>query len=774
MVLDSNLEGGSNSLLEPASAFAFWKKVFETPSVVDLEEPAFTRNEGLERVWQPITADEIGASLKKQKGKAKGPDGLTPEDLARIPTVILRGLFALIMASGQPPRQFKASRTVLIPKGVATADPGKYRPISIGSCILRVMHSILASRILDSVSFHESQRGFIKCDGTLHNVELLNHLIRTSRETKCPLYLASIDVAKAFDSVSWGSLFRASRGFGLCETLVSYLESFYAGSYTLVECDGSTSEPMYFGRGVKQGDPISPVLFNIMLDELFRKLPLQLGKSVGTERVNSLAFADDVVLSSKTIGGLQALVTLASDFFTKRGLSINAEKSVFMGLEFDGKRKSMYQVTDASVSVGDQPLRILPMSGAFKYLGITFSASGKQKARLQVLDDGLQAILGQKALRCEQKLYLLKVYLIPRIRHELTLGRITRGLLEMADSRIRVVVKKILHLPHHCNDSFLCLPVKLGGLGLPRLSVAVPLSLRKRYLNMQASPNTVTRALCSTTGFMKRLDWVNRNLFVKDAQGNVWPIESKESLVRNQLATSMKSSEGKGFASYGLFSFINRWIDGSDLLLRGQLFVRCLKLRWNFLIVGSTAHRGKGPPFCRLGCGEPETLNHVLQTCHGMRLAINARHDRVVRRVAKELLKTKRKVLTEPHFESDGARWRPDLVLEASPGVALVLDVACPFESASDTLDRAFSHKSHKYACAGIDEHVKAVTGTVSVRYGGLIIGSRGSISRKSYKLLINLGLSKGVIMSIIRRVMVDSVGIWSSFLRAGATSHPC
>jgi Reverse transcriptase (RNA-dependent DNA polymerase) len=765
MIMEGTLEAEDTCQLDPQQTLSYWEGIFGHPSSSDDEKP--NRLEQCTDMFSPPTAEEIRSCIRKQRKKAKGPDGLTAEDLELIPMTLLQAVYALICATGLCPAHFRHARTVLIPKcSPPSADPAQYRPITIGSILMRIFHGVLANRWKHSVRFHAAQKGFMPCDGILENIDVLQYLMERSRKAHEPIYLASIDVSKAFDSVSWHSLFRALRNFGFDKSLICYLESYYHETTTEICLRHVAPSKIAVRRGVKQGDPISPYLFNMMLDEVFRQLPAVLGVRIGDQNVNSLAFADDIVLISRTFEGLQDLMTTTTDFLRKRGMSINPDKSVFLGIELDGKRKRMYQVREASVTVDGKKLKVLDPRNVFKYLGVTFSASGKEAARFEVLDKGLQAIRSEKALRPEQKIRLIVDYLVPKIRHEFTLGRLTLGLLRRADSAIRSHAKQILNLPHYCPDGFLYTPVRSGGLGLPLLAISVLLSLRKRLIGIQKSTNPITGAYCLTEEYQKRLDWCNKGLVLRSQNGNI-AVENGPEL--NRLLHTMSSSlnDGKGFPSFNKIPFLNNWVKGEDWLVKGRLYQQSLRLRWNLLIVGSTANRGKQvKPRCRYGCPHVETLDHVLQSCYANKSARIRRHDNVVHRLADEMNKLGMLTLTEPVFASEVGRRIPDLIVKDSPRTAVVLDVACPFERSATTLNDLYLQKQRKYAGAKLDEAVKKQLGVEEVRYGGLIFGSRGSLCQRSLDILKKLRIPKFVIYSICRKAMVDSIKIWRHFLR--------
>ena len=144
-------------------------------------------------------------------------------------------------------------------------------------------------------------------------------------------------MAKAFDSVSHEAiavcLGRAPRAY------VEYVKALYEGVNTRLKVGSEESRNLLIMRGVRQGDPLSHLLFNCVIDELCKVLCGEIGVVIGKSRVNNLAFADDLVILSETRSGLvkqfDLLLNKCSDF----GLSLNHKKCATLSIIVDGKRK---------------------------------------------------------------------------------------------------------------------------------------------------------------------------------------------------------------------------------------------------------------------------------------------------------------------------------------------------------------------------------------------------------------------------------------------------
>lgn len=148
--------------------------------------------------------------------------------------------------------------------------------------------------------------------------------MRYHRANAKSLYIASIDISKAFDSVSHRAIEDTMRHYGFPPQLEDYITTVYQNSYTTIMCEDWASEKCHPTIGVKQGDPLSPILFNLVIDRLIVKLPANIGARIGDEFINAAAFADDMVSLASSRAGLQTLIDIAYKSLKEVGLSVNA------------------------------------------------------------------------------------------------------------------------------------------------------------------------------------------------------------------------------------------------------------------------------------------------------------------------------------------------------------------------------------------------------------------------------------------------------------------
>ncbi|CAI2737370.1 unnamed protein product, partial [Dicrocoelium dendriticum] len=135
------------------------------------------------------------------------------------------------------------------------------------------------------------------------------------------LSFATLDISKAFDLVSHDSLLRAAESFGAPTHLLNHLRSYYHTATSRIDdCD------FHPNRGVRQGDPLSPLLFIMTLDEVL-KSTTHFGWQSPGGTIDYLAYADDVILLAQDRANLETRVECLASSLELVRLKLNQLKS---------------------------------------------------------------------------------------------------------------------------------------------------------------------------------------------------------------------------------------------------------------------------------------------------------------------------------------------------------------------------------------------------------------------------------------------------------------
>ena len=409
-----------------------YKSLYESNSPED-DEPFVPKSDTI-GVHYPITSSELNNHMKTLKASAPGTDNV---DLAYLKSLSDDYLLTVLNYQLWCRTQItclKINRTNLIPKkNEGLHDASNWRPITLSSMFVRLLHGIIAKRIMNAIHLSPRQKAFIPADGCAQNTLLLDALISDARSSHRQLSIVGIDLTKAFDMVSINSIRRALMRFAVDAPLIEYIIDAYSNATTTIQCGPTKVEHVRLARGVKQGDPLSPILFNMVIDELLEKLPLEIGAKLDDHSINSMAFADDIILISESKVGMKKLIKITEDFFDARSFKVNARKCFSLRLSTTKKDRAPYVFKEPTYTIDKSLIDATGYDTFFKYLGINFNPHGKMKPSIKTLETLIERIR-KTPLKPFQKLELLRKNIIPKILHQLVLGRVTKGLLDNFDS----------------------------------------------------------------------------------------------------------------------------------------------------------------------------------------------------------------------------------------------------------------------------------------------------------------------------------------------------
>lgn len=177
------------------------------------------------------------------------------------------------------------NRTTLIPKiGKDQADVGNWRPITIGSLMARIFSGVLDARLRSVVKQSIRQKGFTKEDGCKANINLLNAAIAEMKKAKGGV-VTIVDISKAFDTMPHTVLKQCLARKGILSAASKYIRNMYNDCHTVIKASDDTVR-IELKRGIKQGDPLSPLLFNLALDPIIEELTEETkGVDIGEENL---------------------------------------------------------------------------------------------------------------------------------------------------------------------------------------------------------------------------------------------------------------------------------------------------------------------------------------------------------------------------------------------------------------------------------------------------------------------------------------------------------
>jgi Reverse transcriptase (RNA-dependent DNA polymerase) len=323
--------------------------------------------------------EEIIKSLKKlRNGKAPGSSGISVDEIkswynrARVlkeekidekaiklwDSVI--EIIKIAFRTGEVPMAFKRGTLVLIPK------PGSndFRGIALLETIYKIVSMIIHRRLIESIPFHDSIHGFRTERGTSTAIINIKLKMQLAKRKKIPLYMIFLDIKKAYDTLDRGRIMILLKEYGLGNNICKLMENIWDNDTVIPKQNLFYGNPFFAERGVRQGDIVSPTIFNIVIDAIVRDCFAKL-EEAGDDTTLVQFYADDGLICGEDYDMVQKLMSLITQNFLTFGLKMNVLKTEAMIMKADKKRMMMSEE-----------------SYARRILGVGLSSIEQQKTRV--------------------------------------------------------------------------------------------------------------------------------------------------------------------------------------------------------------------------------------------------------------------------------------------------------------------------------------------------------------------------------------------------------
>ena len=248
------------------------------------------------------------------------------------PKVILK-LFNDILQSSEVIPEWALGMIVPLHKDGPKLDTANYRGITLMSCLGKLFLSILNNRLIVYSIEHQllspAQLGFVagnRCSDA--HIIIYNLVKKKCHRENSRIFSCFVDFKKAFDSVPRDLLLTKILNMGVTGKFFNIIRHIYTTDKACVKLGQSRSDFFCLDIGVRQGCILSPLLFNLFISDLAKKFDTTGDKiQLGNRGINSLFWADDLVLMSETKEGLDHLLKTLEEYCKDNYLMINTKKN---------------------------------------------------------------------------------------------------------------------------------------------------------------------------------------------------------------------------------------------------------------------------------------------------------------------------------------------------------------------------------------------------------------------------------------------------------------
>jgi hypothetical protein len=312
--------------------------------------------------------------MKLKNNKAPGEDGICAEIFKSCFSEVsqwLQRIFQIAWTSETLPQDWREAILIPFPKKGDKTLCTNYRGISLIDIAGKIFASIILNRFLKirDERTRINQAGFRPGRGCVDQILSLRLILEHRSRHQQSTVTCFLDFAAAFDSIHRQSLWRILEADGLPIKLLNLIKSFYVRPGNRVLINGELTDRFETHTGVRQGCPLSPILFNFVIDWILEKsLTGFSGVRVSPhEAITDLDYADDIAILAENSTEMQCVLERIDKIARSVGLKINAAKSKV----FSSSGRSN---NDIAIIINGEEIEEVDN---FKYLGSTILPNGQ-------------------------------------------------------------------------------------------------------------------------------------------------------------------------------------------------------------------------------------------------------------------------------------------------------------------------------------------------------------------------------------------------------------
>jgi len=438
--------------------------------------------EGRKLINDEIIWEEVRRMARKLKKEKSPGSNLIPNEawkhLDKEEYMWIAEKFNMIINGEEEiPKDWKEMVIKWIHKKDSVLELSNYRPIALGNTMAKLFMKVLTDRV-EKIAEKEKlisgeQQGFRTDRSCMGALFILRRMAAKASKEGKSFMVASLDISKAYDTVNHDTLWAVLEGKGLQGKWLNTIKDMYTNNIILSDTTEGMSRGIDMKQGIRQGCPMSPILFALYMDWVTEAIKNSQIHIPGEPSM--LAYADDILVWGYSKEEMQAKLEITIKSVEELGLKISCKKSLIQINNWGiNKYPEIYETKDWVINNCETEVAIpkIKPTENFKYLGIWMNADSDCQENLNKLEEKVKGRLDIiEALKVNPltKAMLIKSRIVSVIDYSLGIHNAPKEWIAKIDSRIGNIISKAMGRMTNCRRDLLYESMEMGGLGMIRL-----------------------------------------------------------------------------------------------------------------------------------------------------------------------------------------------------------------------------------------------------------------------------------------------------------------
>eukprot|EP00253_Pinus_taeda_P005298 PITA_05298 len=251
----------------------------------DMESVLLVTREDNHNLNRPVLEEEVSEVINEmQNGKAPSPNGFNVDFFKACWEIVKHDILEVVEDSRRSKKVLKAlnaSFIAFIPKQENDMTPEGFRPITLCNVVYKIISKVIANRLKPLLPFliSEEQTGYMEGRQILNNIIQAHQVVHSLKSNKQASMIIQLDLAKAYDKLSSSYIREILKAYGFDHNWIRWVMALVTTTIFSILLNGATSRTFTPSRGLKQGNPLSPFLFVLMMEGLGR--PIKIANAEG-------------------------------------------------------------------------------------------------------------------------------------------------------------------------------------------------------------------------------------------------------------------------------------------------------------------------------------------------------------------------------------------------------------------------------------------------------------------------------------------------------------